>query len=128
MIELVRIFNLLFPLINKDQNAPDYFSGKRFLDKVRETDPSHPDYKQYSNQMKEKDERKSRKDYYFDILNSFSETNQIRIISSILDEIEKQNSSEVSNIRSLFIGVNVVPQVSVNTDIWNSERLNNAIQ
>lgn len=128
MIELVRIYNLLFPLINKGEKAPDYYSGNRFINKVREIDLSHPDYKQYLKQMEEKDERKSRKDYFLDILNTFSEPNQIRIINSILDEIQEYNTEKVAEIKSLLIGGSVVPPAAISIDIWNAERLNKIIK
>jgi len=126
-MDLIRIFNLLFELINKNQQDPDYFSGPRFINKVREIDSSHPDYTQYVAIMDEEGQRKSRRTFFLDILQSYDTAHQIRILNSILAEIEDRNSEEVQRIRGLIIGDSTAP-TAVLQEIWDSERLTNYLE
>jgi len=126
-MDILRIFNLLFVLINKGQQDLDYFSGPRFINKVREIDTSHPDYTQYIANMDREGQRKSRRTYFLDILQSYDSANQVRIINSIINEIEERNTEEVQNIRGLINGENIVPTAIVQ-ELWDSERLTNYLQ
>jgi hypothetical protein len=127
-MDIVRIFNLLFSLIDKGREDPDYFSGSRFINKIREIDTSHPTYNQYIEQMDRAGQRKSRRDFYLDILQSYEIGIQVRIVNSILQEIEIRNPEAVQTIRGLLIGDNIVPIAQINSDIWDSERLSNYLQ
>ncbi len=126
-MDIIRIFNLLFELINKGTEDPDYFSGPRFIDKIRQVDTSHPDYSQFITIMDGEGQRKSRRVYFLEILQSYDTVNQVRIINSILDEIEERNQESVQTIRGLLTGENVVPMAEVD-DVWDSDRLANYLR
>ncbi len=84
-INWVRVYNRLLEIINPgDDQHPNYFSGSRFINIVRETDNYHPTYSQYIEKMKSDGLMKSRKDYFVDILESFNPTERVEIIKSIL--------------------------------------------
>ena len=122
-MNLIRIYNLLFPLINVHQEHPDYFSGRRFIDKVREFDSGYYTYLQYIDWMKSKNELKSRKDYYLDILESFDTDIQVGIINSILGELQDNSNENKQKIIELLSGANFVPNAVITVELWNSERL-----
>lgn len=84
-VNWVRVYNRLLGIINPgDDQHPNYFSGRRFIDIVRETDNYHLTYSQYIEKMKSEGVMKSRKDYFVDILDSFSPAERTEIIRSIL--------------------------------------------
>lgn len=86
----VREFNKLFQAINQ-QGLPTYFSGSRFIDVIREFDPTFADYNQYISYRQEKGLSTSRKNYYYDILMMFNEEIRKQIIERIWEEV---NASE----------------------------------
>lgn len=122
-MNLIRIYNLLFPLINKNTEDPDYFSGPRFIDKIKEFDPAHPTYRQYIDSMRERGEQKSRKDYYLEILESYNPDIQIAILNSIINDLVDQNNDSVQRIKELLTGANNVPNPVIAAEVWNAERL-----
>ena len=80
------IFNRLFELI--DQNGtPNYFSGPRFLRKVREIDAYFPTYQQFIDQRRAEAKSTTRRDYYYDILLSFPEPARVAFVNSVLNEL-----------------------------------------
>lgn len=84
-VNWVRVFNRLLEIINpEDVKHPNYFSGRRFIDIIREIDNYHPTYQQYIDKMKKEGQLKSRKDYFVDILESFEPNDRVQIIRSIL--------------------------------------------
>lgn len=119
-----RIFNRLFDLINVDRNHPAYFSGRRFIDKVREIDQYHPDYYQYIELRRDEDKSTSRRDFFYDIILNFELEDRIRFIRSILNDIEEHFPEEVAEIRGLLVGEVIAPIAEVDEDLWNADRLN----
>lgn len=59
------IFNRLFELIDID-GTPNYFSGPRFMRKVREVDPYAPTYQQFIDQRRGQQKSTTRRDYFYD--------------------------------------------------------------
>lgn len=122
----VRIFNKLFELINLEGDA--YFSGNRFINKVREVDPYFANYRQYIDQRNIDGKSTSRKDYFYDILLTFDEKNRSRLINSILDDIQTTAPDKVIQLRSEMNGLATIVSPAIPLEIWNSERLNVYIQ
>jgi hypothetical protein len=122
----VRIFNRIFEIINTEGDT--YFSGGKYISKVREIDPYFPDYKKYIEQRNNDSKSTSRKDYYYDILLAFDEPNRLRLIDSILDEIKIFTPEKVMELRNELGGLSHFPSPDISKEIWNSERLNNYIQ
>lgn len=65
-VSWVVIFNRLFEVINQPGDC--YFSGPRFISKVREIDSYFPDYHQFLNDRNKTGKSSSRKSYFYDIL------------------------------------------------------------
>lgn len=121
MIDWAKIFNRLFEIINGPD--PLYFKGPRFIDAVRKIDPYFPDYGQYIEQRRESDKSTTRKDYFYDILLSFEETQRVKIVNVILDQIRAHAPDQVAGIRAELGEIAAVPRPIINPEAWNAERL-----
>lgn len=117
-----RIYNRLFEIINSDGET--YFSGGRFISKVREVDPYFPDYTQYIDQRRASAKSTSRKDYFYAILLGFEDPDRIRILNAILDDVQGVFPDKAAAIRDELGGVSAVPPARVHEKAWNAERLN----
>ncbi len=122
----VKIFNRLFEIINTDGET--YFSGSRFINKVREIDPYFANYNQYIGQRNNDGKSTSRKDYFYDILLSFDDQGRLRLINSILDDIHSVAPEKITQLRGEMIGLTPTSTPSIPLEIWNAERLNKYIQ
>jgi hypothetical protein len=116
------IYNRLFELI--DRKGESYFSGGRFIGKVREVDPYFPSYKQYMDERRATAKSTSRRDYFYDILLQFDEAARMRVISSILNEVEHCDPNLAAEIRSLIGGAGTAPRAVVHPVVWSAARLN----
>ena len=85
-INWVPIYNRLFALI--DRQGESYYSGPRFNGKVREVDPYFANYNQYVDARRGDGKSTSRRDYFYDILLELPVGARMRVISSILDDVE----------------------------------------
>ena len=122
----VRVFNRLFQIIDKQGDT--YFSGSRFISKVREIDPYFQNYSQYNEHRNQQRKSTSRKDYFYDILLSFDEPNRLRIIQAILSEVKELESQLVAELNNEIGGIATIPSPNISAVIWNSERLNVYLQ
>lgn len=86
-INWIREYNKLFQAINQ-QGTPEYFSGTRFIDIIREFDSSFADYGQFIAYRQQKGLGTSRKNYFYDILMMFKEDTRKEIIERIWEEIK----------------------------------------
>jgi hypothetical protein len=116
------IYNRLFDLIDRTGEA--YFSGGRFIEKVREVDPYFPTYSQHIAERQTSHKSTSRKDYFYDILLQFDESARMRIISTIVNEVEHCDVNLVTEIRALMDGLSKAPRVVIHPTTWNANRLN----
>ena len=121
-VNWVRIFNRLFEIINSHGNA--YFTGGRFISTVREVDPYFPEYSRYMADRGASGESTSRKDYFYDILLGFEESDRLRVLNAILDKVRDVFPDKVAAIQDEFGGVTAVPPAHIDPDAWNAERLN----
>ena len=116
------IYNRLWVIINAQ--GPGYFSGPRFLDRVREFDLDTPTYAEFRAQRDEEGKSTSRKDYFYDVLMALNENTRVRVVSSILDDVGQTNADITAEIRALLGGAAAVPNVVVPAETWNADRLN----
>lgn len=122
-VDWINIFNRLFELINV-QGTENYFSGPRFIQAVRRIDPYHADYNQVRITRQALGKSTTRKDYYFDILMSFPESERIRLVNEILDQLDSSATEHAAHIRAVFSGGVAGPSASVPSHGWNADRLN----
>lgn len=118
----VRIFNRLFTIINIEGDT--YFSGSRFISKVREIDPYFANYNQYIEQRNKEGKSTSRKDYYYDILMGFDDISRLRIINGILSDIQTFEPEKVAELKNELGGIATIPSPDISKEIWNADRLN----
>lgn len=121
----VVLFNRLFEII--DQRGECYFSGPRFISKVREIDPYFPDYHQYISDRNKTGKSTSRKSYFYDILLSFEDEGKVRLLNAILKEVEGSSEGKVRELRSLVHGIALAPSATVHHGAWNADRLNECL-
>jgi hypothetical protein len=119
----VSIYNRLFALVNQN-GQPSYYSGSRFIGKVREVDPYFPNYGQYMEARRASGKSTSRQDYFYDILLELPEGARLRVIASILDDAQYADPNVAAEIRGLIAGQAHAPTVSVPASAWSADRLN----
>lgn len=122
VVNWVTVFNRLFEII--DQKGECYFSGARFIGKVREFDPYFLDYHQYIAERNRTGKSTSRKSYFYDIFLGFDEDTRIRLLNSILSEVESSGGEKVAELRGLLGGNALAPTAIVPSAAWGADRLN----
>jgi hypothetical protein len=120
------VYNRLWVIINA--SGPGYFSGPRFLDKVREFDLNTPPYDKFLALRNEAGKSTSRKSYFHDVLIDLAEITRVRVVNSILDEAGDTNPEIAAQIRGLLGGAAAVPSAVVPADAWNADRLNSYLE
>ena len=126
-MDWVRAFNGLFRILDQS-GMPTYYSGGRFLSKVREIDPYFPDYKQFIDERKRTNRSISRRDYFYDILRDFDEDRRIRLLNRILDDVESHEPNQSQEIRAIIGGAVPGPLAEISSDAWNADRLAHALE
>jgi hypothetical protein len=121
----VPLFNRLFSLINREGDS--YYSGGRFISKVHEVDPYFPNYSQYMETRRASGKNTSRKDYFYDILRDLPDGARVRVISSILDDVQHADPELASEIRGLMAGPAQAPTATVPSFAWGADRLNGCL-
>ena len=111
-IEWFKSYNMIFELINKQDDSATYFSGPRFISTVREFQPYFPDYRQYIDLRNSEGKSTTRKIYYYDILADLQEDVRVKVIDRILDIVrpfqqEKVNAIEIQLGRIQVINIDI---------------------
>lgn len=115
-------YNRLFEII--DTHGDAYFSGPRFIAKVREIYPYYPSYRQFIDERNRAGRSTSRRDYFYDILLGLGEPQRVRLFESILDEVQPITPERVQALRQLLGGAAHGPAAVVPQDAWRADRLN----
>ena len=125
----MEVYNRLFEIINpNDRSADRYFSGPRFISKVREVEPYFPNYGQYLSERRRNGESTSRRDYFYDILLDLEEAERVRVLNSILNEVEDSAPEKVEELRGVLSGAASAPSAAVSEEAWNADRLNKYLE
>lgn len=118
----VSVYNRLFEII--DQHGETYFSGPRFLSKVKEIDPYFPDYSQYIPSRNRSGLSTTRKVYFSEILLGFDDERRFALLDNILSDVEPFAHEKVAEIRGLLGDRLTTPDAVVPAVIWSADRLN----
>lgn len=121
-IKWVGVFNRLWQIIDKSGDC--YFSGSRFLDKVREVNLDLPGYTQFIANRRTAGKSTSRRDFFYDVLMDLDEPTRWRAVNAILEAVERCDPNLVSEIRGLMGSPAAAPSAIVPAEAWNAERLN----
>jgi hypothetical protein len=116
------VFNRLFEII--DREGETYFSGPRFIRKIQEFDPYHSNYGEYLKERSEAGKSTTRRYYYKDVLMELDDRTRVRVVNSILDEVERFDPEHSSEIRKILGGGTLAPTATVPVAAWNGVRLN----
>lgn len=116
------IFNRLFEIL--DKGGETYFSGPRFIRKIQEFDPYRSNYGEYIEERGKAGKSTTRRIYYKDLLMELDEGMRVRVVSSILEEVERFEPEHSSEIRKLLGGGTLAPSASIPPEAWNAGRLN----
>ena len=118
------VYSRLFALIDVQGN-PAYFSGGRFIAKMREVvDPYFPGYNEVIEYRKRTGQSTSRRDYFKDILFELDENRRARVVLSIVSDAEHTNPELASDIRKMLGGEALAPMATIPAVAWNAARLN----
>ena len=123
-INWVGVYNRVFELINDPETEGCYFSGGRFIDKVREIDPYFPNYSRLMNERRARGDSTSRRDYFYDVVMGLGEGERVRLLNSIVDEVGHCDQDVASEVRAMLAGGDPGPIATVPAEAWSSERLN----
>ncbi len=121
-INWVGVYNRLWRVIDRPGDC--YFSGPRFLNKIREVNLDLPGYGQFIEERKGAGKSTSRRDYFYDVLMELEESARCRALSMILADVEHCATDQVSEIRALLGGPGQAPTVTVPREAWNADPLN----
>ena len=122
MLNWTAIFNRLMEIL--DQQGETYFSGPRFIRKIQEVDPYRSNYTEYLEERRKAGKSSTRRCYYKDLLMELDEGTRVRVVNSILDEVERFDPDHSSAIRKLLGGGTLAPSASIPPEAWNAARLN----
>lgn len=123
----ISAYNRLFILL--DRQGPTYHGGPNFLRMAQQIDPGVPSYRQLLDLRQKQGKSTSRRDFYWDILQSFPEQHKYQLFRLFIDELEPHAKEEIDAIRDIvFAGGRAVPTTVVPMDLWNSEKLNNSLK
>lgn len=122
MLNWSGIYNRLFALIDQQNEA--YYSGGRFIAKLREIDPYGPGYNEVIEQEKRAGRSTSRRDYFKHLLFELDETRRARVVLNIVAETEHTNPELASEIRRLLGGGALAPMATIPAAAWSANRLN----
>lgn len=127
-VNWIAAYNRLFLVLDRS-GTPTYFSGPSFLMMAQQVDPGVPSYQQLIPLLQSQNKSTSRKSFYWDIIQGFSEQQRFRLFRLFIDDLELHAKDEISAIRDIvFGGGYAVPTTVVPLDLWNSEKLNNSLK
>ncbi|MDR0242899.1 MAG: hypothetical protein LBJ65_14975 [Burkholderia sp.] len=127
-VNWIAAYNRLFILWDK-AGEPTYRSGPSFLRLAQQVDPGVPNYEQLMSLLKQRGKSTSRKSFYWDIIQGFSEPQRFLLFRVFIDDLEPHEKDELDVIRGIvFGGGYAVPTAVVPLDLWNSEKLNNSLR
>ena len=98
----IEVFNRLFELINNQSDTATYFSGPKFINVIKETEPYFPDYNQYIEQRNREGKSTSRKIFFYDIMIGLSPASRNSVLIRILDLLRPFRQPQIEEIEQLL--------------------------
>jgi len=128
-INWISAYNLLFDIINTEGET--YYSGKNFLDLIREIDFSIPNYNQLMEKLRKEGKSTSRKDYYYDTLMNLSEENRLNVYNKFIENLKASKHDKLEKLISVIQITNDNLQVPISIipeNLWNADKLKDFIE
>lgn len=82
----------------------DNYTGSQFIKAVQQTDPDLLDYMDYIEKRRKDEKSTTKKDYFKDILLSYSDDIKHHLFEQFLSDYEKSNPNEAKDIRTILNG------------------------
>jgi hypothetical protein len=118
-----RLFNIL-----DMSGTPAYHSGSAFIKVVQQFDLGLPGYSLYIEERNRLKQSTTRRDFYWDILQSLDESIRFEVFRAFIDIVEPHFPNEAQDLRSYMFGHgNPVPQVTIPNHQWSSDKLNSTL-
>lgn len=80
------------------------YTGSQFIKTVQQIDPDLLDYKDYIEKRQKEDKSTSKKDYFKDILLSYSDDIKHHLFEIFLSSVDKTNPNDTKDIRIILNG------------------------
>lgn len=120
----IAAYNRLFPIIDRS-GEPTYLSGPSFLRMAQQVDVGIPSYNHFIQLRNQSGKSTSRKDFYWDVIHSFTEEQKYQFFRVVIDTLEPHAKDDINTIREIvFGGGQAVPAIVVPVNLWSSEKLN----
>lgn len=95
-------YNRLFTLL--DRPGLTYHGGPAFIRMAQQIDQDVPNYRQLLDQRASQSKSNSRRDFYWDIFQSFNDDQKFQFFRIFITELEPHAKDEVDGIRALVFG------------------------
>lgn len=119
-------FNHLFVVLNREGDT--YFSGPRFFKMLHQVTHEFPDYQKYIEQRRLKSKSTTRKQYFFDIIESLTEAEKKALFKNFIESLKPYARDEMNELESFIHGGgSPVPVTDISTDFSGVERLTRSL-
>ena len=123
-IDWLSAYNRFFTIANI-QNSPTYLGGGDFIKMIQSFKPDYPSYMQFLELRKQEKQSTSRKDYYWDVVKTLTDSEKHQFFSMVIEKFEPYAKVDTDAIRSyVFRSALAVPVAVVPQDLWSSKKLN----
>lgn len=120
-------FNRLFPIL--DKSGETYHSGSAFIKMAQQIDLNIPDYTTYIEQRNREGKSTTRRNFYWDIINSMTETQKHDLFRLFIDSLEPFAKNEIGDLKDYLYGKSAgVPRVTISNDLMSSEKLSRSLE
>lgn len=120
----IAAYNRLLLIIDRS-GEPTYISGPSFLRIAQQVDIGIPSYSQFIQLRNQSGKSTSRKDFYWDVIQSFNEEKKYQFFRIVIDALEPHAKDDINIIREIvFGGGQAVPLIVIPVNLWSSEKLN----
>lgn len=111
----VAAYNRLFPIL--DRNGDTYHSGSAFIRMAQQVDHEIPDYRTYIDRRNRQGKSTTRRDFYWDIINSLPDEKKYDLFKLFIDSLEPVAKDEMESLRGFVFGnSSPVPQANIPVD------------
>ena len=123
-IEWAIVFDKLFKEIDGPKGSIFYYSGRDFLNELREIEPNTPEYETFIGQRAASGFNTVRRAYFKDLFYALDEEERIEFTLQVISDIEQKGHPLCEEIRRLVGCGTAGPEVIIPKTTWNGERLN----
>jgi hypothetical protein len=122
-VNWITAYNRLFKIINTEGDY--YYSGPALIQIAQQVNDGIPGYNQFIKTKNQQGKSTSRKDFYWDIINSLEDSQKYRLFRIFIEALEPFVKDEIEGVRAIvFGGGSAVPATVIPQKIWSSEKLN----